>query len=59
MIPVLDARAMRAADAETIRGGISSEDLMESAARALCHSLRRASPSPATGAPAAQMFVPT
>jgi NAD(P)H-hydrate epimerase len=44
VIPVLDARAMRAADAEAIRSGVASEDLMENAARALCRELRRAWP---------------
>ena len=44
MIPVLDSRAMRQADAEAIRGGVASEDLMENAARALCRTLRRVLP---------------
>ena len=35
MIPVLDARGMRAADAATIRAGTPSEELMESAAAAI------------------------
>ncbi len=39
MIPVLDSRGMRAADARAIRGGIASEDLMENAAMALCREL--------------------
>jgi NAD(P)H-hydrate epimerase len=42
MIPVLDARAMRLADADTIRGGTAGDDLMENAAAALCERLRRA-----------------
>ncbi len=44
MIPVLDARGMRAADAETIRGGTPSGELMESAAGALCAELGREYP---------------
>jgi hydroxyethylthiazole kinase-like uncharacterized protein yjeF len=44
VIPVLDARAMRAADAETIRGGVASGDLMENAAGAVCRELVRAFP---------------
>lgn len=44
MIPVLDARRMRAADAETIRAGVPSDALMENAASALSESLRRAYP---------------
>ncbi len=44
MIPVLDAASMRKADAEAIRGGIPSAQLMESAASALVDSLRRAYP---------------
>jgi hydroxyethylthiazole kinase-like uncharacterized protein yjeF len=39
VIPVLDARGMRAADAETIRAGTTSDDLMEAAAAALCAAL--------------------
>ena len=35
---------MRAADAESIRGGVPSEDLMENAARALCRELQRGLP---------------
>jgi hydroxyethylthiazole kinase-like uncharacterized protein yjeF len=44
VIPVLDARAMRTADAETIRSGIASDELMESAAAAVCRELSRAHP---------------
>ncbi|HEY3203385.1 MAG TPA: NAD(P)H-hydrate dehydratase [Thermoanaerobaculia bacterium] len=44
MIPVLDARGMRAADAETIRAGVASDVLMENAASALCEELRRRFP---------------
>ena len=44
MIPVLDARSMRAADLETIRGGVPSEDLMENAASALCRDLHGSLP---------------
>jgi hydroxyethylthiazole kinase-like uncharacterized protein yjeF len=36
VIPILDARGMRAADAEAIRGGIASGDLMENAAIGIC-----------------------
>ncbi len=35
MIPVLDARRMRAADAAAIRGGVASDRLMENAAQGL------------------------
>ena len=41
MIPILDARRMRAADAATIRRGTPSEALMESAAQELCRVLER------------------
>ena len=41
MIPILDARRMRAADAATIRSGTPSGDLMESAAGELCAALAR------------------
>src|SRR6516164_1810089 len=44
MIPVLDARGMRAADAATIRGGTPSDELMEGAAAGLCEELERAHP---------------
>jgi NAD(P)H-hydrate epimerase len=44
MIPVLDARGMRAADAATIRAGTPSDELMESAAVGLCEELERAHP---------------
>lgn len=44
MIPVLDARGMHAADAETIRSGTASDDLMEAAAEALCETLGRVYP---------------
>src|SRR5215472_17666183 len=44
MIPVLDARGMRSADAATIRSGIASDELMESAAAGLCEELERAHP---------------
>ncbi len=44
MIPVLDARRMRAADAEAIRRGADPEDLMEAAAEALCRDLHAALP---------------
>jgi hydroxyethylthiazole kinase-like uncharacterized protein yjeF len=36
VIPVLDARQMRAADAAAIRGGVPSATLMENAARGVC-----------------------
>lgn len=39
MIPVLDARGMRGADRDTVRGGTSSDDLMENAASGLCAAL--------------------
>ena len=39
MIPVLDARRMRAADRAAIRGGVPSDRLMENAARALVEEL--------------------
>lgn len=39
MIPVLDADAMRAADAAAIRGGVASSRLMENAASALVEEL--------------------
>jgi len=41
VIPVLDSRAMRAADADAVRGGTPSDDLMESAASALVRALAR------------------
>jgi NAD(P)H-hydrate epimerase len=41
VIPILDARRMRAADAATIRRGTPSDELMESAAAALCGALAR------------------
>ncbi len=44
MIPVLDARRMRAADARTIREGTSSDELMENAASALSRELLRSHP---------------
>ncbi len=44
MIPVLDARRMRAADAETIRAGVASGELMERAADSLCRELLHAHP---------------
>ena len=44
MIPILDARRMRAADAATIRRGTPSNELMESAAAGLCLELRSAFP---------------
>ena len=44
MIPVLGSAAMRAADAEAIRGGTPSEELMENAASALARALRRELP---------------
>lgn len=44
MLPVLDARGMRAADAATIRTGVPSEELMERAAEALCRALREGFP---------------
>jgi hydroxyethylthiazole kinase-like uncharacterized protein yjeF len=44
VIPILDARRMRAADAETIRGGIASGDLMENAAAGICAAIGRAYP---------------
>ena len=44
MIPVLNAKGMRAADQETIRGGVDSETLMENAARALCEEIRGSHP---------------
>ncbi|MDQ2869202.1 MAG: NAD(P)H-hydrate dehydratase [Acidobacteriota bacterium] len=40
MIPILDARRMRAADAAAIRGGIRSSELMENAADALVDEIR-------------------
>ncbi|MGH9399046.1 MAG: NAD(P)H-hydrate dehydratase [Thermoanaerobaculia bacterium] len=45
MIPVLSARAMRAADRETIRSGVPSLALMEQAAEALADETRRRFPS--------------
>lgn len=44
MIPVLDARSMRAADAETIRAGTPSGQLMENAAAALSAAVGEAYP---------------
>ena len=44
MIPILGSRAMRAADAEAIRGGTPSDELMENAASALVRVLRRELP---------------
>ena len=44
MIPVLDARGMRAADAEAIRSGTASDELMESAAEGLCEAIGGAYP---------------
>jgi NAD(P)H-hydrate epimerase len=44
VIPILDARRMRAADAATIRRGTPSDELMESAAAALCRILERSYP---------------
>ena len=41
VIPILDARRMRAADAATIRRGTPSDELMESAAAGLCARARR------------------
>src|SRR5690349_8704679 len=41
VIPVLDSRAMRAADAAAIRGGTPSDELMENAASALARAVRR------------------
>jgi len=41
VIPVVDARRMRAADAATIRGGVPSATLMENAARALATGIAR------------------
>ena len=45
MIPVLDSRQMRAADAAAIRGGVPSTLLMENAAAALVDELAHAFPS--------------
>ncbi|HKA36140.1 MAG TPA: NAD(P)H-hydrate epimerase, partial [Thermoanaerobaculia bacterium] len=45
MIPVLDARRMRAADAAAIRAGVPSLTLMENAARSLAAELVSAHPS--------------
>jgi ADP-dependent NAD(P)H-hydrate dehydratase / NAD(P)H-hydrate epimerase len=44
VIPILDARRMRAADRAAIRGGVASARLMESAAEALVEELLRAGP---------------
>lgn len=44
MIPVLDARRMRAADRAAIRGGVASARLMENAAGSLVEELLRFSP---------------
>jgi len=44
VIPILDARQMRAADAATIRRGTPSGELMESAAAGLCRELEDAFP---------------
>src|SRR5215472_13343427 len=45
MIPVLDSRRMKAADAAAIRGGVPSSLLMENAASALTDELVLAYPS--------------
>jgi len=45
VIPVLDARGMRAADAETIRAGTASGELMENAAEGLCAAIGQAYPA--------------
>jgi ADP-dependent NAD(P)H-hydrate dehydratase / NAD(P)H-hydrate epimerase len=44
VIAVLGSKAMRAADAETIRGGTPADELMENAASALVRALRRELP---------------
>jgi ADP-dependent NAD(P)H-hydrate dehydratase / NAD(P)H-hydrate epimerase len=44
VIPILDSRRMRAADAAAIRAGTPSEVLMENAAAGLCAELRYAHP---------------
>ncbi|MEP6769780.1 MAG: NAD(P)H-hydrate dehydratase [Acidobacteriota bacterium] len=44
MIPVLDSRRMRAADAAAIRSGIASSELMENAAAALVDEIREGFP---------------
>jgi hydroxyethylthiazole kinase-like uncharacterized protein yjeF len=44
LIPVLDARRMRAADRSAIRGGVASSRLMENAAGSLVEELLRFSP---------------
>jgi len=48
VIPVLDARRMRAADAAAIRGGIASGRLMENAARGIAAELVRSYPQART-----------
>jgi ADP-dependent NAD(P)H-hydrate dehydratase / NAD(P)H-hydrate epimerase len=48
LIPILDARRMRAADAAAIRGGIASARLMENAARGISAELVRAYPQART-----------
>lgn len=45
MIPILDARRMRAADRAAIRSGVPSARLMENAAKSLVEELLRAFPS--------------
>jgi NAD(P)H-hydrate epimerase len=45
VIPILDARRMRAADRAAIRGGVASARLMENAAEALVEELLRAFPA--------------
>jgi hydroxyethylthiazole kinase-like uncharacterized protein yjeF len=44
VIPILDARRMRAADAATVRRGTPSNELMESAAEELCRAVEHAYP---------------
>ena len=46
MIPILDARGMRAAERAAIRGGVASARLMENAAEALVEELLRFRPAP-------------
>jgi len=46
VIPILDARRMRAAERAAIRGGVASARLMENAAEALVEELLRAGPAP-------------
>lgn len=45
MIPVLDSRQMRAADAAAVRGGVPSATLMENAARGISDSIGREFPA--------------